>query len=467
MSRRQLLTGALRLTRGMAPEVADSLAHCRELLGFSAPVEVYVRPEPVFNAGAIRNPGGGPHIIVISSRLLEVFTPEELRFVIGHEMGHMAFDHFGIPMPATAAVEDMAGQMVSRYNALRLYLWCRSAEITADRVGLVCAGDPVAAASGFFKLASGLSSPRVQTDLEAYATQVESLASAPEARSKPRHDDDTLDCFSTHPYSPLRVRAVVAFSKSRTYRSLTGQGDDGYSDDEVEAIVERDLSLMEPGYLEEKNEESTLMRRMLYCAGVSVAAPTAPSRTASSRPCARCWVPTTPGVRSTPRPPAPSSSRSSTPPTKCRSQGAPSWSSTSRSSRPRTAASTSGSWVRWAASPGGWASTRRSSSRRCRRPPTRWTDTGRSSHAPDRGRAPHRNADVTTACHPDRGRTPSVVRARAYRQDACSGPTQALICEKVVEPNAPLGYVVSATANCAIWTLSLSRTTVTVLPVVR
>ncbi|MBK6917608.1 MAG: M48 family metalloprotease [Deltaproteobacteria bacterium] len=272
VSRRQLLTGALRLTRGMAPEVADSLAHCRELLGFSAPVEVYVRPEPVFNAGAIRNPGGGPHIIVISSRLLEVFTPEELRFVIGHEMGHMAFDHFGIPMPATAAVEDMAGQMVSRYNALRLYLWCRSAEITADRVGLVCAGDPVAAASGFFKLASGLSSPRVQTDLEAYATQVESLASAPEARSKPRHDDDTLDCFSTHPYSPLRVRAVVAFSKSRTYRSLTGQGDDGYSDDEVEAIVERDLSLMEPGYLEEKNEESTLMRRMLYCAGVSVAA---------------------------------------------------------------------------------------------------------------------------------------------------------------------------------------------------
>ncbi len=272
VSRRSLLTGALRLTRGMAPEVADSLAHCREVLGFTTPVEVYVRPEPVFNAGAIRNPGGGPHIIVISSRLLEVFTPEELRFVIGHEMGHMAFDHFGIPMPATAAVEDMAGQMVTRFNALRLYLWCRSAEITADRVGLVCAGDPVAAASGFFKLASGLSSPRIVTDLEAYATQVESLASAPEARSKPRHDDDTLDCFSTHPYSPLRVRAVVAFSKSRTYRSITGQGEDGYSDDEVEAIVERDLSLMEPGYLEEKNDESQLMRRMLYCAGISVAA---------------------------------------------------------------------------------------------------------------------------------------------------------------------------------------------------
>jgi uncharacterized tellurite resistance protein B-like protein len=187
-------------------------------------------------------------------------------------MGHMAFDHFGIPMPATAAVEDMAGTMVTRQNALRLYLWCRSAEITADRAGLVCGGNPTAAASGFFKLASGLSSPRVLADLEAYATQVESLASAPEARSKPRNDDDTLDCFCTHPYSPLRVRAVVAFGKSRTYRNLTGQGDDGLSDEEVEAIVERDLAMMDPGYLEQKSDESSLMRRMLYCAGLSVAA---------------------------------------------------------------------------------------------------------------------------------------------------------------------------------------------------
>lgn len=272
IARRQLLTGALRLTRAMAPEVADSLAHCRDVLGFDHPVEVYVRPEPVFNAAAIRNNGGGPHIIVISSRLLEVFTPDELRFVIGHEMGHMAFDHFGIPMPATAAVEDMAGTMVSRANGLRLYLWCRSAEITADRAGLVCGGSPTAAASGFFKLASGLSSPRVLADLEAYATQVESLASAPEARSKPRNDDDTLDCFSTHPYSPLRVRAVVAFSKSRTYRSITGQGEDGLSDEDVEAIVERDLAMMDPGYLEQKSDESSLMRRMLYCGGLSVAA---------------------------------------------------------------------------------------------------------------------------------------------------------------------------------------------------
>ena len=76
-------------------------------------------------------------MIVLSSRLLEAFSPEELRFVIGHELGHMVFDHFGIPMPHTAKVEDLAGPLVSRANALRLYVWCRSAEISGIGASLV------------------------------------------------------------------------------------------------------------------------------------------------------------------------------------------------------------------------------------------------------------------------------------------------------------------------------------------
>jgi uncharacterized tellurite resistance protein B-like protein len=269
--RRSLLTGALRLTRSMAPEIAETLAHCRDVLGYERKVEVYVRADAEFQASAMRC-DGSPDIITLSSRVLEVFAPDELRFVIGHELGHLVFDHFRIPMPAVAKIEDMAGPMVTRRNALRLYLWARAAEHSADRAGLVCAGDPEAAARGFFKLASGLSSSRVSADLEAYARQVESLASAPEARQKPRDDDDTLDCFSTHPYSPLRVRAVVAYSRSDQYRSLTGFGLGDILLDDVEEVVERDLALMEPSYLEEKSDEAKSLKRLLYCAAVSVAA---------------------------------------------------------------------------------------------------------------------------------------------------------------------------------------------------
>lgn len=271
-SRRRLLTGALRLTRTMSPEVAAALDDCKATLGYDKPVEVFVRPDPMLNASCMR-PSSGPTILVLSSRLLEVFTPAELKFVIGHELGHVVFDHFGIPMPLTATIEDLAGTLVSRTNALRLYVWCRAAEISADRAGLICARDPVAAASGFFKLASGLASPRVKADLEAYAQQVDALVAAPAARSAPRDDDDTIDAFSTHPYSPLRVRAVVAFSKSRTYReAIGGPAGPDLTDEDVERVVEHDLSMMEPTYLEEKTAASELMRRVLYAGGILVAA---------------------------------------------------------------------------------------------------------------------------------------------------------------------------------------------------
>jgi Zn-dependent protease with chaperone function/uncharacterized tellurite resistance protein B-like protein len=272
IARRRLLSNALRLTRSMAPTVADALAACRERLGYDKPMEVFVKPEPMINAATVHNPSG-PSVLVLSSRLIEVFTEAELRFVIGHELGHLAFDHFAIPMPATAIVEDAAGVIVSRATALKLYLWCRAAEISADRAGLVCGKDPEAAASGFFKLASGLSSAHVVPDLESYSRQVDSLVSAPSARAKPREDDDTLDCFSTHPFSPLRVRAVVAFSKSRTYRKLAGYSTSGedLSDEAVEAIIERDFREMEPSYLEEKSPHSELLRRALFLGGLRVA----------------------------------------------------------------------------------------------------------------------------------------------------------------------------------------------------
>ncbi len=269
--RHRLLAGGLRLTRRMAPEIADALAACRELTGLQRPVEVYVKPAHDFNAFCVKNPTG-PVIIALTSGLVEAFTGAELRFVLGHELGHVTFDHFGIPMPLTATIQDLGGTLVSRPKALELYVWTRSAEISADRVGLACARDAQAAATAFFKLASGLTSGRVQADVEAYASQVDSLASAPEARAELRDDDDTLDCFSTHPYSGARVRALVAFARSRAYAAAIGGGGGGLSDDELEAIVERDLALMEPSYLEDKTRQSELMRKLLYVAGVVVAA---------------------------------------------------------------------------------------------------------------------------------------------------------------------------------------------------
>ena len=269
--RRALLADSIRLNRTMAPEVSRALAECRERLGFDQPVEIYVRPDPSFNAFCSRW-RTGPVTVGFSSRLLECFSAGELRFVLGHELGHALFDHYGIPMPITATIEDIGGTLVSRAVQLKLFVWCRAAEVSADRAGLVCAGDAEVAATAFFKMACGMTGDSVRADLDAFASQVMSMASAPSATDDRRDDDDTLDCFSTHPYTPVRVRALLAFARSRGFQHTIG-GSGGELDAEaIEDIVERDLALMEPTYLEERGPESEKMRRLLYCAGVAVAA---------------------------------------------------------------------------------------------------------------------------------------------------------------------------------------------------
>jgi len=269
--RRRLLAETIRLNRRMAPVVADILAECREVLGWDQPVEVFLKPAPSYGAFTARG-RTGPLALGLTSRLLEEFSPAELRFVIGHELGHALFDHHGIPMPTTATIEDVGGNLVSRPVQLRLFVWCRAAEVSADRAGLLCAGDPEVAATAFFKIASGLSRPVIAPDLEAFAAQVESMASAPAATLDSRDDDDTLDCFATHPYTPVRVRALLAFGRSRAFHERIGRPGGDLTLDEVEAIVERDLAVMEPTYLEDRGPHAATLRRALYCAGVTVAA---------------------------------------------------------------------------------------------------------------------------------------------------------------------------------------------------
>lgn len=270
--RRQLLGNALRLTPSMAPAVTAALAACQEVLGHGGPVELFVQPESTLQAGAV-HVSGEPPAIVLSSRLIDVLTEVELRFVLGHELGHLALEHFALRLPATVTAEDAQGLIVPRPLALALGLWSRAAEVSADRAGLLCTRQLEASASALLKLSSGLSSVSVKSALEPYGREVDTLLSSPEAREKPREDADALGCFVTHSFSPPRVRALVAFSRSRRFREVAGSyaSEEGISDEEVDALVARDLRMLEPSYLEEKSPRGELLRRALLLGGWVVA----------------------------------------------------------------------------------------------------------------------------------------------------------------------------------------------------
>jgi tellurite resistance protein len=257
--RRQLLAQAVRLTPSMAPILHGALDHCRATIGVEVPIELYVWPNPGYNAFSFAAERGRGFIGLTSS-ILEGFGEPELRFVIGHELGHLAFRHHDVPVGLLTARETgLAADVI-----LTVFQWQRWAEISADRAGLACAGEVAPAASSFFKLASGLSHQVVKFDIDAFLQQLSDLAAESEAA---RADDGPQnDWFSSHPLSPLRVRAVQLAAASELIKP------NGTSLAVLEDEVTTLMTLMDPSYLKEPGEIGEAMRRLLLAGGAVVAA---------------------------------------------------------------------------------------------------------------------------------------------------------------------------------------------------
>ena len=255
--RRRLLASALRLTPAMSPEVHRMIEHCRERLGVEIPLEVYVYASPTFNAACVR-PERGRLFILLSSSLLEAFVGAELSFVIGHELGHHVFGHHDVPIGLVLEGKDRPSPEL----VLELFSWSRYAEISADRAGAACADDSNASANALFRLASGLRTDVVKVSIDDFAAQADDIrldADDPELRAP------EADWFTTHPFSPLRVKALKLFADSEIMKA------GGDSRDLLEANVETLMSLMEPSYLDARTEVAERMRRLLFAGAIAVA----------------------------------------------------------------------------------------------------------------------------------------------------------------------------------------------------
>jgi len=255
--RRRLLSTSVRLSRGMAPDIHRMADECVETLGGEIPLELYVFASPEFNAMCFK-PEDGRLFVMFSSSLLEAFSGSELRFVMGHELGHHIYGHHDIPIGYLLRGDAKPDPRL----ALELFSWSRYAEISADRAGAHCARDLNGVAKSLFKLASGLTGKVITFDLDDFLDQVDDmqLEDAVPGKNAPKED-----WFSTHPFSPLRVKALKLFDESEHART------DGMSKTDLEIAVQGLMSLMEPSYMEGKTETAIHMRRLLYAGTIAVA----------------------------------------------------------------------------------------------------------------------------------------------------------------------------------------------------
>lgn len=150
-------TNAIRLSPQQLPEIYEFTREAAGRLGLETP-DVYVIQHNVWNAFAVKL--AGRRLVVLFSgavdSLLARGEAKELRFLIGHELGHHAAGHLDRKHTWAAC-----GAW-----CIWIYLWySRRRELTCDRIGLYCAGSLNTAVTAMTNLTVGAQlTPHVSVD---------------------------------------------------------------------------------------------------------------------------------------------------------------------------------------------------------------------------------------------------------------------------------------------------------------
>ena len=131
LARGRLVGSSVRIHETQYPAIFATVKHCAALLEIPMPL-VFVREDfynPVVALGF-----GEPYSLILSSSWVEHFKEDELAFMIGRELGHIAAGHTRFTSLLSANGNENA------IVALVFGAWLRRIELTCDRVGLLCCG---------------------------------------------------------------------------------------------------------------------------------------------------------------------------------------------------------------------------------------------------------------------------------------------------------------------------------------
>lgn len=209
---------------------------CADILNMREPT-VFIKNDPVAQAYVAGM--GEETIMVMTSGLLRLYEGREgeLRFVIGHELGHAKCDHtklkpllaYAIRLMTLISAKSTNETVRSVLNHLpglatgRLLSWGRSAEMSADRAGLLCCQDERAAYNALQRLLHGLRHDSTWLDPNSPTFDEDQLL-----KSLKKWEDRPLIEFvldvrqsrSTHPFVPDRLAALKSWAKSGSYKQI-------------------------------------------------------------------------------------------------------------------------------------------------------------------------------------------------------------------------------------------------------
>lgn len=204
-----LLSRAHRVTARDSPGLAALVRESNARLQ-AGRVDVFITRSNELNAYTFGL--SSPKVVVLHSALLDVMDADEMRFILGHELGHVRLGHTWL----NSLVGGMAGIpspfVASALLTFAFLWWNRSCEYSADRAGLLTCGDPRKAISALIKLSAGAEGLRSRAGLERALRRIEA------------EDDGVLsglgEALGTHPMTVRRIEELRRYAASAEYRRL-------------------------------------------------------------------------------------------------------------------------------------------------------------------------------------------------------------------------------------------------------
>jgi hypothetical protein len=230
---KMLLEGhSYKVSEELTPEIYQICQEVKSSLKFEEPLEFYISNSSDFNAFAIpKSDDDQNHLINLNSTLVERLTNNELKFVIGHEIGHLVSNSIRIKKLIKFVFPDDNRIPMVLENKIRL--WDQLSELTADRYGFLACPDLKTCMEGFFKMSSGL-------DIQRLNIQLDALLEDNDKRIKYFKSGKGIN-ISSHPINPIRIKAIQLFSKSSLFKNairlIEQKGQDPKLEDKVMDLI--------------------------------------------------------------------------------------------------------------------------------------------------------------------------------------------------------------------------------------
>jgi len=198
LARGRLLGSSVRVHEAQHPHIFSIVKRACSRLDLPTPM-VFVREDRVVPVVALGF--GEPYSLVISSDWTDHLQDDELSFLVGRELGHIASGH--TRFLSLLSVNGNANAIVS----LLFGAWLRRCDLTCDRIGLLICGS-LDAATRAIAVATFHGFGR-SIDLATFAEQARELKADPVLRWG--------EWLGGEPYATVRIEAMAAFRSTEAY----------------------------------------------------------------------------------------------------------------------------------------------------------------------------------------------------------------------------------------------------------